>query len=291
MLDFGTKFCSLRISLQNFDKTGMIGIFDSGIGGLTVVREIFKYLPGFQVIYFGDTARLPYGTKSKETITKYAIENTEFLLKKGAKIIVIACHTASAFAGNVIKEKYKKIPIFDMIGPTVKASLSTLKNNKLGIIGTPGTISSKIYQNTIEKFLKSANAHTVDLQIYGQACPLLVPLIEEGWIDKMETKNILRYYLNILKIKDISTLILACTHYPVLINAIKFFMGKDVELINPGVEIAKTLKKFIENQPDIEKTLRRDYDHKFYVSDTPYKFQELTKLFLGKEIFVEQVKF
>lgn len=279
------------IGFENLDKIGMIGIFDSGIGGLTVVREIFKYLPGFQIIYFGDTARLPYGTKSKEAVTKYAVENTEFLLKKGAKIIVVACHTASAFAGNTLKEKYKKIPIFDMIEPTAKTSLSALENNKLGIIGTPGTISSKIYQNTIEKFLKNANVNTTDLQIYSQACPLLVPLIEEGWIDKMETKSILRYYLNILKIKDISALILACTHYPVLTNAIKFFMGKEVELINPGVEVAKTLKKFIENHPDIEKTLRRDYDHKFYVSDTPYKFQELTKLFLGKEIFIEQIRF
>lgn len=269
----------------------MIGIFDSGIGGLTVAKEIFKYLPGYQIIYFGDTARLPYGTKSKEIIIKYAIENTEFLLKRGVKLIIVACHTASAYAGNILKEKYRKIPIFDMVEPTVKASFSALKNNKLGIIGTPGTINSEIYQNTIEKFLKKVSINSVDLQIYSQSCPLLVPLVEEGWTNKIETKSILRYYLNTLKIKNISALILACTHYPVLMDSIQSFMGKNVELINPGIEVAKTVKKFLENNSDVRKTLRRDYDHKFYVSDTPYKFQELTKLFLGKEIYVEQVKY
>lgn len=270
----------------------MIGIFDSGIGGLTVTKEIFRRFPEYQVIYFGDTARLPYGTKSKEVVTKYAIENIEFLIKKGARVIVVACHTASAYSADALREKFKRMPIFDMVLPTIRTGLASLKNNKIGIIGTPGTINSKIYPTIIGKLLKNLGASKAmqDLEIHMQPCPLLVPLVEEGWIERMETKNILRHYLKPLKIKGITSLILACTHYPVLSNQIASFMGRGVELINPGTEVAKMIKKFLEKNPNIEKTLRRDRDHKFYVSDAPYKFEELSKLFLGREIFVEQIK-
>ncbi|MEA1901260.1 MAG: glutamate racemase, partial [Thermodesulfobacteriota bacterium] len=183
----------------------MIGIFDSGIGGLTVVKAIMENLFGYDIIYFGDTARTPYGTKSSETVKKYALENTEFLLSKGAKIIVIACNTASSVATESVAENFD-IPIFEVITPAVELSINTSHKPCIGIIGTRATVKSGIY----EKKIKKMNPHA---RVYSKACPLLVPLVEEGWLNKPETKMIVKKYLHPLKVRQIDTLILGCTHY------------------------------------------------------------------------------
>ena len=185
----------------------MIGIFDSGVGGLTVVKEIFKYLPEDQIIYFGDTARLPYGTKGADFVKKYSEKITEWLLKRGAKIVIVACNTSSAWAADSLKNEFKTTPIFEMINPAITEALKTTKNKKIGIIGTPGTIRSGVYQ---KKFKKADSS----LEIFSQACPLFVPLVEEGLIDDKITVEIIKKYLDPLKEKGIDTLILGCTHYP-----------------------------------------------------------------------------
>ncbi|HSO71582.1 MAG TPA: glutamate racemase, partial [Thermodesulfobacteriota bacterium] len=171
----------------------MIGIFDSGIGGLTVVREILEQLPEYPIVYFGDTARTPYGTKSPKTITEYAIEDMEFLLAQGAKIIIIACNSVSSVAADILREKFN-VPIFEVIAPAVQKTLEVTRNSRVGVIGTRATIGSGVY----ERSLKTLRA---DIQVFSQACPLLVPLVEEGWLKRPETKQIVRKYLFPLKLK------------------------------------------------------------------------------------------
>ena len=261
----------------------MIGVFDSGIGGLTVVKQIFKTLPQYKIVYFGDTARLPYGTKSKEAIIQYSIQNTEFLIKKGAKIIIIACHTASSVAADKLREKFPNIPIFDVVGAGLEKAFSLSRKKKIGIMGTAATIKSGAH----EKFLKNINQ---DIKIFPKACPLLVPLIEEGWLKRMETRKILRYYLRPLKQKQIDVLVLACTHYPLLYKAIDAISGKSVKVVDPAEELAIELKEFLEKNPDVEASLEKNGgSHKFYVSDIPYRFNDLSKKILGEKIDVEKV--
>lgn len=262
----------------------MIGIFDSGIGGLTVVKQIFKTLPQYKIVYFGDTARLPYGTKSEEAIIKYSIENTEFLLEKGAKIIVIACHTASSVAGDILREKFPDVPIFDVVGAGLEKAEKLSRRKKIGIMGTAATIKSGAH----EKFLQKINP---EIKVFPKACPLLVPLIEEGWLKRIETRKILRYYLKPLKQKQIDTLVLACTHYPLLYKTIDAISGKNVQVIDPAEELAWELKEFLEKNPEVEKTLDKNgKDHEFYVSDIPYRFNDLSQKILGEKIKVEKVE-
>ncbi len=248
----------------------MIGIFDSGIGGLTVAKEIIEQLP-YQIIYLGDNARIPYGTKSKTTVLKYSIENTKFLLNQGAKLIVIACHTASSLAEEELKRKFK-IPIFGVLKPGIEEALRTTVNKKIGIIGTSSTISSKAHQ----KLIKTLNP---EIEVFSVACPLFVPLVEENWEKRPETKKIARYYLKTLKRKQIDTLILACTHYPILSSVISEVMGKKVKLVDPAKIIPLTLKQFLSNHPEIESSLKKGDSHKFYFSDyppkIPFAFQKL----------------
>ncbi|NQU99528.1 MAG: glutamate racemase [Parcubacteria group bacterium] len=261
----------------------MIGIFDSGIGGLTVVKQIFKTLPQHKIVYFGDTARLPYGTKSEEAIIQFSIQNTEFLIEKGAKVIVIACHTASSVAADILREKFPDVPIFDVAGSGLEKAANISRKKKIGIMGTAATIKSGAH----EKFLKNINP---DIKVYPKACPLLVPLIEEGWLKRMETRKILRYYLRPLKLKQIDILVLACTHYPLLYKAIDSISGKSVKVVDPAEELAQELKEFLEKNPDVESTLEKNgKKHKFYVSDVPYRFNDLSKKILGEKISVEKV--
>ncbi|MBU1180334.1 glutamate racemase [Patescibacteria group bacterium] len=217
----------------------MIGIFDSGVGGLTVVRELRKQLPEYDLIYFGDTARTPYGNKSKDTIIKYALEDANFLIQKGAKIIIVACNTASSVAYEVLKEKYPNIPIFEVIMPAVEQAIEATRKNRIGVIGTRATISSRVY----EQKLKEKNGALI---IKSQACPLFVPFIEEGWIKKIELKMIARRYLSSLKHQNIDTLILGCTHYPIIKNIIQEKIGRRVRLIDSAEAVSKKVKKFIE---------------------------------------------
>lgn len=261
----------------------MIGIFDSGIGGLTVVKQIFKELPQYKIVYFGDTARLPYGTKSEETIIEYSIQNTEFLINKGAKVIVIACHTASAVAADILRKRFKDVPIFDVVGPGLKKALSDSRRKKIGIMGTAATIKSRAH----EKYLKNLDPK---VKVYLKACPLLVPLIEEGWLKRQETRKILRYYIRPLKQEQIDALVLACTHYPLLKRQIDEISGKQIKVIDPAEELSLHLKKYIESNAEIKEELEKNgKTSKFYVSDIPYRFNYLSKQILKKEIDIEKV--
>jgi len=258
-------------------KKNMIGVFDSGVGGLTVVKEIFKYLPGHQIIYFGDTARLPYGTKGADFVKRYSGKITKWLLKKGARVIVVACNTSSAWAADSLKEEFKGVPIFEMIAPAAKEAFLATKNKKIGIIGTPGTIKSGVYNKKLLKINKG-------LRIFSESCPLLVPLVEEGWTEGKITEEVLERYLRSLKGKDIDTLILGCTHYPLLENLIKKTVGDKVRVINPAKAIIKDLKKYLEENTKIGERIKKGFDHKFYFSDEPYNFGKISRLCFNKKI-------
>lgn len=270
----------------------MIGIFDSGIGGLTVVKKIFEYLPKYQILYIGDTARAPYGDRGERVIKKYAFQATDFLLHKGAKIIVVACNTISAVAVDDLKKKYD-VPIFEVVNPGVKAATKATENpapelvrcgagKRIGVIGTRATINSRIYEKLIYKMDKK-------IQVFTRPAPLLVPLVEENWIKKPETKMIAKRYLNPLRLKQVDTLILACTHYPFLRSLISIKIGKNVTIIDPGEEAAKQVKEYIDQHPDIEKTLKKGLRHQFFVSDKTEKFQTAANHWLGQKIKLKKV--
>ena len=215
-----------------------IGVFDSGIGGLTVVRELRKQLPNESIIYFGDTARVPYGNKSPEMVTRYAKEATYILLQYDIKAFVVACNTASAHAIDELKEHFS-IPIYGVIQPGVERALGVTKNKKILVIGTSGTIRSNAYQRRLKK-----NGNGLD--IFQKACPLFVPLVEEGWLNNEITRSIIAEYLDPYKAQDIDTVILGCTHYPILKSAIKEFWPT-AELVDSGVETARNLKRDLDN--------------------------------------------
>jgi glutamate racemase len=259
----------------------MIGIFDSGIGGLTAVKAIMGYLPGYDLIYFGDTARTPYGTKSRETVINYALEDTNILLNQGAKIIVMACNTASSVATEAIIQKYN-VPLFEVITPAVDWAVSINKNNRIGIIGTRATVNSNIYPTKIRE-------KKPDAIVYSKACPLFVPLVEEGSLNKPETTMIIKKYLLSLKTKKIDTLILGCTHYPILKKKIQIKIGRHVTLIDSSEAIATTLKNYIESNPQIEKSLTKNNKTEFYVSDITKQFEITANILLKKKISLKHI--
>lgn len=260
----------------------MIGIFDSGIGGLTVVQALMEQLPGYDIIYFGDTARTPYGTKSPETVIKYSLENTDFLLNQGAKIIVTACNTASSVAIPSLAEKYD-IPIFEVITPAVELSIKTSLNDRVGVIGTRATIKSGIY----EKKIKALNP---EAKVYSAACPLLVPLVEEGWLKKPETVMIVKKYLHPLKVRQLDTLILGCTHYPLLKNIIQRKIGKQVNIIDSSGGIAKVVKSFLEKHTEIDNLLGKNGKSKIFVSDVTEQFENTARATLKRNVPLEHVR-
>lgn len=260
----------------------MIGVFDSGIGGLTVVKELFRLLPEYQVLYFGDTARTPYGNKSEKTIIKYAIQNTEFLLEKGAKIIVVACNTVSAVAAGELKRKFQ-VPIFEVITPAVEKAVSLSKNHRIGVIGTTATVRSGIY----EKLIREKENR---FKILSKPCPLFVSLVEENWIKKPETKTIAKKYLQSLKTNNIDTLILGCTHYPLLKDIIQVKIGKRVKLVDPAQETALSVKNYLESNSAIKKNLLKNKDHQFYLSDLTPKFQAIANQWLEQKIKLQLVE-
>ena len=237
----------------------MIGIFDSGVGGMTVARAIEKKLPHYRLIYFGDLARTPYGSKSPETIRKYARQNTEFLLSRGAKIILIACNSAASVASDSLREEFS-VPIFEVITPAVKKAVANTKNGRIGVIGTRATIKSRIYEQKIQDLRPG-------FKVFASSCPLLVPLVEEGWLNKRETKMIVRRYLHPLKMKNIDTLVLGCTHYPLLKKLIGPRIGKRVRVIDSSQAIAADLQSFLAENPEVAKILSSGGESKYYVSD------------------------
>jgi glutamate racemase len=254
----------------------MIGIFDSGIGGLTTVKAITDRLPQADILYFGDTARTPYGSKSADTIRNYSAENGDFLINKGAKIIIIACNSASSAATDLLRQRYD-IPVFEVITPAVDLAVNTTLNKKIGIIGTRATISSGIY----EKSIKSLNS---EIKVLSNASPLLVPLLEEGFLNTPETKRILKKYLMPLKTKQIDTLILGCTHYPILKNLISAKAGKRVKIIDSSTAIAESVVQFVNSNNNPELLTGNSGKRDFYVSDITPQFGNLAKNILKSPV-------
>lgn len=252
-----------------------IGVFDSGVGGLTVIKEIMKLLPEENVVYFGDTARVPYGPRSSETITKYTYQAVNFLLEQNIKAIVIACNTASARSLKKAQERYN-IPIMGVIKPGASAAVNTTKNGKIGVIGTEGTINSEAY-------VKEITALKSDVDIYARSCPLFVPIAEEGWADTEVSKLTASTYLSYFNDTNIDTLVMGCTHYPLLENTIRDFFKNSISLINPALETASRLKDMLYKY-GMQKNDGTAGVYKYFVSDRPNNFAKVGEIFLNKAI-------
>lgn len=260
-----------------------IGIFDSGVGGLTVAREIMRQIPNERLVYFGDTARVPYGNKSKETVTKYSRQIIRFLKTQNVKAIVVACNTASAYALDEI-EKELDIPIIGVVKPGAKVAAETTRNKKVGVIATAGTIQSRIYTEYIQGIQP-------DIQVIGKACPLFVPLVEEGLLEDPVTDEIATRYLNELKDIDIDTLILGCTHYPLIRSTLGRIMGEGVALVNPAYETARELRSLLERESLLNPSTQRlgTNQYQFFVSDGADKFKIFANSILKYGILSAQV--
>lgn len=260
----------------------MIGIFDSGVGGMTVARAIEQHCPGLPLIYFGDIARTPYGSKSRSTIIDYARHNTELLLKHGASIIVIACNSAASVATEVLREQYP-VPVLDVVGPAVEQAVQVSRSGRIGVIGTRATVRSGIYERSIQTLLPSAT-------VLSQACPLLVPLVEEGWLSRRETKMILRRYLYPLRLRQIDTLVLGCTHYPLLGHLIGPRIGRRVQLIDSSLAVAHHLHHYLQDHPDLAERVRRSgQQSRFLVSDCTEAIRQLARKIFGRPIDLESI--
>ena len=257
-------------------KYAPVGVFDSGVGGLTVAREIMRQLPKESIIYFGDTARVPYGSKSKETIIRYSRQIIHFLESMGVKAIVVACNTASAFALEELRPEMK-MPIIGVVKPGAKVAAETTRNGRIGVIGTEGTVGSQIYTEMIHR-------HHPNAQILGKACPVFVPLVEEGWVKDSVTTEVAKRYLASFQESDIDTLILGCTHYPLLRSTIRDIMGGKVNLVNPAYETAQGLRRLLEEQQIADDGKAGPAKYQFYVSDAAEKFKNFANSILPCEI-------
>lgn len=261
---------------MNSDLTNRpIGIFDSGIGGLTVLKEILRVLPHENTIYLGDTARVPYGIRSPETVIRYSFENTKFLSFKDIKILVIACNTASSVSLDAIKSRVS-IPVIGVIEPGAKAAAKATMSKKIGVIGTEATIKSTAYTKAIK-------AIDEQVEVFGLACPLFVPLVEEGWTEGHIAEIIAGKYLADLKGKDIDTIVLGCTHYPLLKKVIAEVMGSGIRLIDSAVEISQEIRGILENL-GIKRDKKSPAFREYYVTDSPERFLKVGEQFLGQQI-------
>lgn len=252
-----------------------IGIFDSGIGGLTVLKEMSRILPREDIVYFGDTARVPYGTKSKETVIKFSIQDADFLMGLGVKMIVVACNTASSLSLDVLKSRYD-IPLVGVIEPGARKAASVTKNMKVGVIGTKATVASGVYEREVRRF-------NPEISVLSAGCPLFVPLVEEGWLSGKITADIAKVYLGPIKKAGADVLILGCTHYPLLKSAIHKALGRNIKLVDSAKETAKEVKAIIE-ESGLEKRTKERPEYRFYVSDEPALFKKIGGKFLGREI-------
>ena len=249
------------------DKNAPIGVFDSGVGGLTVAREIMRQIPNERIVYFGDTARVPYGSKSKDNIIKFSRQIIRFLQTENVKAIVIACNTASALALDEMQQEFE-LPILGVVKPGAKVAVETTANKRIGLIGTEANIRSGVYT----RYIKSLDD---EAKVFEKACPLFVPLVEEGWLHDDITLQVVSRYLEELKEKDIDTLIMGCTHYPLIRSTIRKVMGDKVNLVNPAYETAIELKNLLErdnlaNKCDVDSPSSM---YRFYVSDAEEKFK------------------
>ena len=241
-----------------------------------------QQIPGYDMVYFGDTAHTPYGTKSSETVIGYTINNIEFLLSRGAELIVIACNTASSVATAPVLKQFS-VPIFEVITPAVELAVQTSKNLNFGIIGTRATITSGIYEKKIIENQPQA-------RVYSTACPLLVPLVEEGWLDKAETAMIVKKYLQPLKTRQIDTLILGCTHYPLLKKVIQRKIGRRVHLIDSSISVSNSVKDFLAANTQIDRRLGRNDHLTLFVSDVTDQFKKIAEMTLKTKITFECVR-
>ena len=261
-----------------------IGVFDSGIGGLTVLREIWKVLPNENTIYFGDNGRTPYGTKSHETIMKFSLQNMRFLLSQDVKMIVIACGSSSAHAYNAVRAQ-ANVPVVEVISPGAEQAIQTTKTGRIGIIATRATVNSGMYKAALEeeagRLLQSGQKIESLSSLYVEqvACPLFVSLAEEGWWDSPITRLAAEEYLKDLKKNRIDTLILGCTHYPLLSRTIGEVMGDGTTLINAGASVAQRVKDVLDSYKLSNVQEKEPYRH-FYTSDDPLMFEDLAALFL-----------
>ncbi|PIP68619.1 MAG: glutamate racemase [Candidatus Omnitrophica bacterium CG_4_9_14_0_2_um_filter_42_8] len=255
-------------------KTRPIGIFDSGVGGLTVVKQIFKRLPNEEIVYLGDTARVPYGTKSPETIKKYSVENADFLMRFKVKLIVVACNTASSTSLDALREKFS-IPIVGVIKPGAEKAVQVTRNNRVGIIGTYTTVKSKAYEKELRHFSR-------DVEAVSKACPLFVPLVEEGWLKEGVTFDIVKKYLKPLMAKKIDTLILGCTHYPLLKPVISKVMGRHVKIVDSASSVADEVHNILMALGKLSG--QKKPKHKFFATDAVEHFVRVGEKFLGTKI-------
>ncbi len=256
-------------------REGSIGMFDSGIGGLTVLQRVSKALPHEQIIYFGDTARSPYGGKSQETIIRYSIENTIFLLEKKIKLLIIPCNTATALALDKLKQLFN-IPILGVIEPGAEKAVEVTARGRIAVLGTKGTIASGVYQQQILKRLPTAEVSSI-------ACPLFVPLVEEHFIHHPAAKLIVKEYLAPLKQKKVDTVLLGCTHYPLLRQLIEEELGAEVIVVDSAETCAEKAKELL-SKFNLMSPLNEHTAHQYYASDDPEKFKYLGREFLGESI-------
>ncbi|HXR23801.1 MAG TPA: glutamate racemase [Candidatus Binataceae bacterium] len=267
-----SKSSQPEVSADN--RTRPIGVFDSGIGGLTVLKELTALLPGEDFIYLGDTARLPYGTKSNEVIVRYSRENTEFLLAKGIKLLVVACNTSSAVALDEIA-RHTMVPVIGVIDPGARAAVKASRTGKIGVIGTEATIASGAYTRAIQNLKPRA-------EIYTRACPLLVPLVEEGWTDNEIAERTVTHYLESLKASGIDTLLLGCTHYPLLRGMFERVLGPRVKIVDSAIATAAAVREKLAAL----KLARRSGGgaQSFFVTETPDRFVRVGRRFIGARV-------
>ena len=261
----------------NMDRNAPIGVFDSGIGGLTVAREIMRQMPQERIVYFGDTARVPYGSKSQETVLRYSRQIIRFLRTREVKAIVIACNTATALALDTVAAE-SDIPIIGVVKPGAKVACEATHNKKIGVIATEATINSGIYSSYITR-------QDPQIQVIGKACPLFVPLVEEGWLKDSVTFEVAGRYLRKLMEQDIDTLILGCTHYPLLRSTLREIVGEKVTLVNPAYETALELRKLLADMGlASDETVEEEFPYRFYVSDLADEFKAFANSILPYDV-------
>lgn len=258
------------------DRSRPIGVFDSGIGGLTVVRALMERLPLEHIVYFGDSARVPYGIKSVATIEHYTAQITDFLLRQNVKMLIVACNTMAAVASHVVQEHARDIPVIDVIEAGALAAVEQAGGHGIGVIGTSTTINSNAYARRIHEL--DAGAH-----VYSQACPLFVPLVEEGWLDHPVTRLTAQEYLRPVLAEDIASLVLGCTHYPLLKPLLKEVAGPGVRLVDSATTTARLAADRLQTL-GLNRTAAPPPDYRYVVTDVPLRFQTIGERFLGRSL-------
>lgn len=261
----------------------MIGLFDAGVGGVAVVRAIQEAFPEFDLIYCGDSGRFPYADKSPERISRYTFEGVDFLLQKGAMLIVVACHSAASVAGAQLKGRLK-VPLLEPITFAAEMAVKVSRHGRIGILGSRATITAGTY-------IQKIHAIDSDIKVYTQAAPLLVPLVEEGWLKKPETVRIVKKYIHSLKVRQIDTLILGCTHYSALEKIFGRKMGKNVRLIDPAKALLKGMREWLRQNPESARKLSKNGTCRFFLTDTSEHFKKSAQRFYNSRIRLEQVSF